>query len=47
MDYKIPGAYEVIAVGDTPIGLTAANIAGAGRDTSIHMCVENYNIRGG
>jgi hypothetical protein len=45
MEYEMSGGYESITVDDTPIGLTVAKIAGAGRATSIHLSVEGYNIR--
>lgn len=44
IDFQTPGAYEVLAVADTPLGLTVANIA-PGRDTQALISAESYDIR--
>ena len=47
IDFENPGSYEVIAVGDTPIGLTAAKLNGPTgvRNSQALISVENYSIR--
>jgi hypothetical protein len=47
INFENPGSYEVIAVADTPIGLTAAKLNGPEgvRNSQALICVENYAIR--